>query len=214
MSSQTLTQADHAMALLRERGMARQSELTKVGVTATTIARMKERGLILQLSRGLYQRADHGPQANHELAQASRIASQGVICLVSALAFHELTDTMPPRVWVAIGSRARKPRATFPPVEYVRFNAKGLRSGVDEHLIEGVSVKITNPAKTIVDLFRYRRSEGRRFSKSTGLNAALEGLKEALRQGKATPAEIARYALEAGNWKVIEPYLEAMTVDG
>ena len=83
--------------------MARSAELTKAGVTATTVARLKERGLILQLSRGLYQSADSDVQANHALAEASKIAPNGVICLVSALAFHELTDVMPPRVWMAIG---------------------------------------------------------------------------------------------------------------
>ena len=101
MAIQPQTQTDRAMALLKERGMARVSELTKAGITATTIARMKEKGLILQLSRGLYQPADSDLQANHVLAEASKIAPKGIICLVSALAFHELTDTMPPRVWVA-----------------------------------------------------------------------------------------------------------------
>ena len=213
MAIQPLSQADRALAFLRERGMARSAELTKAGVTATTVARLKERGLILQLSRGLYQSADSDVQANHALAEASKIAPNGVICLVSALAFHELTDIMPPRVWMAIGSRARKPRVIYPAIEFVRFHEKVLQSGVETHVIEGVSVQITNPAKTIVDLFRYRRSEGRRFSKSTGLNVALEGMKESLRQRKATPGEISRYAIEAGNWKVVEPYLDAMLVN-
>jgi predicted transcriptional regulator of viral defense system len=213
MTIQPQTQTDRAMALIKERGMARVSELTKAGITATTIARMKEKGLILQLSRGLYQPADSDLQANHVLAEASKIAPKGIICLVSALAFHELTDTMPPRVWVAIASRQRKPSVTTPPLEFVRFSEKMLHSGIEAHLIEGVSVNIYNPAKTVVDLFRYRQSEGRRFSKSPGLNLALEGMKEALRQRKATPADIARYAIEAGNWKVIQPYLEAMTAN-
>lgn len=213
MTIQPQTQTDRAMALLKERGMARVSELTKAGITATTIARMKEKGLILQLSRGLYQPADSDIQANHVLAEASKIAPKGNICLVSALAFHELTDTMPPRVWVAIGSRERKPSVTAPPLEFVRFSEKMLHSGIEAHSIEGVSVNIYSPAKTVVDLFRYRQSEGRRFSKSPGLNLALEGMKEALRQRKATPADIARYAIEAGNWRVIQPYLEAMTAN-
>lgn len=213
MPAQSHSQADRAMAFLRERGMARAAELTKAGVTATTIARLKQSGLILQLSRGLYQAADSDVQAHHVLAEASKIAPKGVICLVSALAFHDLTDVMPPRVWMAIGSRARKPRVTYPAIEFVRFNEKVLHSGAEPHSVEGVSVHITNPAKTIVDLFRYRQSEGRRFSKSTGLNVALEGMKEALRQRKATPAQIARYAIEAGNWKVVEPYLDAMIVN-
>ncbi len=81
------------------------------------------------------------------------------------------------------------------------------------HMIEGVSVRIYDPAKTIVDLFRYRQSAGRRYQKSTGLNLAIEGLREALLQRKATPSEIARYATDAGVWKFVQPYLEAMTAN-
>jgi hypothetical protein len=88
-----------------------------------------------------------------------------------------------------------------------------MRAGVEEHVIEGVKVKITNPAKTVVDLFRYRRRAGKRYQKSPGLNLALEGLREALRTRKATPAAIARYAQEAGVWKALQPYLEAMTAN-
>lgn len=212
MNAPSETQTVRATALLKESGMARASELTKAGITAATIARMKEKGLILQLSRGLYQLADSDLQAHHGLAEASKIAPKGVICLVSALAFHELTDAVPPRVWVAIGSRDRKPCVTYPALEFVRFNENALKSGVETHMIEGVSVKIYNPAKTVVDLFRYRRSEGRRYRQSPGLNLALEGLKEALRQRKATPADIARYAIEAGNWRVVQPCLEAILI--
>jgi hypothetical protein len=88
-----------------------------------------------------------------------------------------------------------------------------LCSGVDEYLIEGVTVRITNPAKTVIDLFRYRQSQGRRYRKSPGLNLALAGLREALRQRHATPSEIARYASEGGIWTVVQPYLEAMTAN-
>jgi hypothetical protein len=95
----------------------------------------------------------------------------------------------------------------------LRIREKILSAGVEEHRIEGVSVQIYNPAKTVVDLFRYRQSAGRRYKKSPGLNIALEGLREALRQRKATPAAIAEYANEAGIWKALQPYLEAMTAN-
>jgi hypothetical protein len=84
---------------------------------------------------------------------------------------------------------------------------------MEEHLIEGVSVRIYNVPKTVVDLFRYRQSQGKRYQKSPGLNLALEGLREALRQRKATPSDIARYAAEAGIWPAVQPYLEAMTAN-
>jgi predicted transcriptional regulator of viral defense system len=207
------SQRDRAVSLLKQRGMARLSELTKAGITAATVSRMKEKGLILQLSRGLYQLPGAPPDVNHPLAEAAKLVPKGVICLVSALAFHELTDTIPLRVWMAIGSKDRRPRATHPPLQFVRFGAKVLRAGIEEHLIEGVPVRIYDSAKTVVDLFRYRQRAGKRYQKSPGLNLALEGLREALRQRKATPAEIAKYADEAGIWKVVQPYLDAMTAN-
>lgn len=182
-------------------------------MTAATVSRMKEKGLIVQLSRGLYQLPEGAVDANHSFAEAAKLVPKGVICLTSALAFHELTDVIPSRVWMAIGPKDRRPRVKNPPLQFVRFGVKVLNAGIKEHMIEGVRVRIYNPAKTIVDLFRYRRSAGRRYQKSSGLNLALEGLREALRQRKATPAEIARYANEAGIWKVLQPYLEAMTAN-
>ncbi len=193
--------------------MARLSELTSAGITAATVSRMMEKGLILRLSRGLYQLPDASLDANHSLAEAAKLVPKGIICLVSALAFHGLTDTMPPRVWMAIGAKDRRPSVTQPPIQFVRFGEQVLRAGVEQHRIEGVDVQIYSSAKTVVDLFRYRQREGKRYQKSPGLNLALEGLREALRQRKATPSEIARYANAAGNWRAVQPYLEAMTAN-
>lgn len=203
-----------AVSLLRERGIARLSEFIAAGITSATIARMEKRGELLQLGRGLYQLPDAELDANHSLAEAAKRVPKGIICLVSALAFHELTDTIPSRIWVAIGSTDRRPKIESPPIQFVRFGVKTLDVGIEEHVIEGVQVRIYSPAKTVVDLFRYRRQEGRRFQQSTGLNLALEGLREALRSGKARPSEIASYAQDAGVWKVVQPYLEALTANG
>jgi len=193
--------------------MARLSELTKAGVTATTVSRMTEKGLLLRLGRGLYQLPGSSLDVNHSLAEAAKLVPKGIVCLVTALAYHELTDNIPSRVWIAIGPKDRRPRATQPPLQVVRFRDKMLRSGVEEHVIESVRVRIYNPAKTVVDMFRYRQQAGKRYQKSPGLNLALEGLREALRQRKATPSEISRYAMEGGIWKVVQPYLEAMTAN-
>ena len=207
------TQQNRALSLLGRQGMARLSEFAQAGVTAATVSRMTDKGLILRLGRGLYQLPDESFDANHALAEAAKRVPKGVICLTSALAFHELTDTIPARVWMAIGPKDWRPLVTHPPLQFVRFGEKVLRTGIDEHLIEGVKVRIFNPAKTVVDLFRYRQSAGKRYQKSTGLNLALEGMREALRQRKATPSEIATYAVEGGVWKALRPYLEAMTAN-
>jgi predicted transcriptional regulator of viral defense system len=206
-------QQDRALSLLQQKGMVRLSEFISAGVTAATVSRMREKDLVVRLGRGLYQLPDASVDANHALAEAAKNVPKGVVCLTSALAFHELTDTIPSRVWLAIGAKDRRPRTADPLLQFVRFGQKVLTSGIEEHKIEGVRVQIYSAAKTIVDLFRYRRRAGKRYQKSPGLNLALEGLREALRQRKATPAQIARFANEAGVWKIVQPYLEAMTAN-
>jgi predicted transcriptional regulator of viral defense system len=208
------TQRERAISLLEREGMARLSELKKEGITAATLTRMRDQGLVLQLSRGLYQLPDAVGDINHTLAEAAKVVPKGVVCLVSALAFHELTDTIPRNVWMAIGSKDRSPTRAQPPLQIVRFGEKVLHAGIEEHRIEGVTVRIYGVAKTVVDLFRYRQSAGTRYKNSPGINLALEGLRGALRHRKATPAEIAEYAVKGGVWKVMQPYLEAMTANG
>ena len=214
MSETGQSQQQRAISLVRERGIARLSEFVAAGITSTTIARMEKRGELFRLGRGLYQLPDAEHDANHSLAEAAKRVPRGVICLASALAFHELTDTIPSRIWMAIGSTDRHPKVESPPMQFVRFGARTLDVGIEDHFIEGVHVRIYSPAKTVVDLFRYRRQEGRRFNQSTGLNLAIEGLREALRTGKARPSEIASYAQDAGAWKVMQPYLETLTSNG
>jgi predicted transcriptional regulator of viral defense system len=206
-------QQDRAVALLKDRGMARLSEFIADGITAATVSRMEKKGLILQLSRGLYQLPDAPLDANHSLAEAAKLVPKGVICLDSALAFHELTDRIPSRIWVAIGFKEWRPRITHPPIQIVRFGPKVLETGIETHVIERVPVRIYGPAKTIADLFYHAQRQHRWHGSKTGPTEAIRGMKEALRLRKATPAEIARFAIEAGTWNIVQPYLEALTVD-
>jgi predicted transcriptional regulator of viral defense system len=206
-------QQDRAIALLEARGMARLSEFVSEGITAATVSRMEKRGLVTQLSRGLYQLPDAPLDANHTLAEVAKLIPRGVICLDSALAYHGLTDRIPSGVWVAIGLREWRPRITHPPVHIVRFGPKVFDTGHKEHLIERVPVRIYEPAKTVADLFFHAHRQQRRYGSRVGLNQAVQGMKETLRQRKATPAEIVRFAEQAGIWKVTQPYLEALTVD-
>lgn len=199
-------QRDKALALLKRRGMVRLSEFLTLGVTAATVSRLEREGTVTRLARGLYQHPDASVDANHTLAEASKLVPKGVICLASALAFHELTDQLPPKVWMAIGPKDWRPRFKYPPVRFARFPETQLSQDVEHHRIDGVRVPIFGITKTITDLFRYRRT--------VGINLALEGLREALRKRKATPAELARRAVEVGVWKTMEPYLTALTSNG
>jgi predicted transcriptional regulator of viral defense system len=211
MIKQTSTQPERALALLKTRGIVRLSEFVAQGITAATVRRLELGGQIERPARGLYQMHANELDPHHVLAEAARRIPKGVICLTSALAWHGLTDTIPSRVWMAIGIKDWRPRVNDIPVQLVRFGPKVLSSGIETHTIEKVPVRIYSPAKTIVDLFRYRQSATIRYKRSPGLNLAIEGLREGLRTRKATPADIAKFADEAGIWKVIEPYLDAMT---
>ena len=214
MDISAIRQEDRAIALLQERGMARLSEFIQQGITAATISRMEQKGTLVQLGRGLYQLPDAPLDANHSLAEAAKLIPNGVICLSSALAFHELTDQIPASVWIAIGTRDWRPRVTKPRVQIMRFGAKLFDKGIQQHLVEKVPVRIYSPAKTIIDLFYHGRLQKNFYGSEVGLTEAVHGMKEALRQKKAKPAEISRYAVEAGIWeKVVQPRLEALTVD-
>src|SRR5688572_21079903 len=115
------TQRAQALALLKRRGMTRLAELQKAGITATTVGRMEQAGELIRLARGLYQLPDAALHPQQSLAQAARLVPKGVICLASALAFHGLTDQMPPKVWIAIGRKHWRPRINYPPVRIARF---------------------------------------------------------------------------------------------
>lgn len=207
-------QEDRAIALLQKRGMVRLSEFIEQDITAATISRMEHRGVVLQLSRGLYQLPDAPLDAHHSLAETAKLIPNGVICLSSALAFHGLTDRIPAAVWVAIGTRDWHPKVTQPRIQIVRYGTKIFDKGVEEHIIEKVPVRLYSPAKTVVDLFYHGRLEKSFYGSEVGLTEAVQGMKEVLRQKRATPAEIARFAVEAGIWnKIVQPRLEALTVD-
>ena len=204
-ASDTSTQRNQALALLKRRGMTRLAELHEAGITATTVSRMERSGEVVRLARGLYQLPNAALDSQQSLAEAARPVPKGVICLASALAFHGLTDQMPPKVWIAIGRKDWRPRLNYPPIRIARFPDELLRRSVERKKIADTPVPVFGVAKTVADLFRYRRTVGDAL--------AIEGLRQALRRRKATPAEIAREAEAAGVWPTMEPYLMALTSD-
>lgn len=134
--------------------MTRLSEFSEAGITATTVGRMARAGELVRLARGLYQLPDAALDAPQSLAEAARLVPRGVICLASALAFHGLTDLMPPKVWLAIGRKDWRPRLTYPPLRIARFADELLRRGVEHKKVAGTSMPVFGIAKTVADLFR------------------------------------------------------------
>lgn len=192
--------------LLDSRSMMRAQELREAGISPQTIARAVEAGEIERISRGVYQKRGSEIEENQILAEAAIRVPKGVVALVSALAFHGLTDQMPRRIWMAIGASDWAPVQAYPPMRMVRFTEPYLRQGVEHHMIAGLQVPIYSVPKTLADLFRN--------SKLVDRSVAVEGLRAAIEQRKATPSAIAQGAKAGGAWKIMQPYLEALTSDG
>ncbi len=200
------SQATRALDLLKASGMLRLKDFMTCGIGPETLARLVRGQQVKRPARGLYQLADAPVEARHALAEAAVLVPKGVICLLSALQFHDLTLRMPSAVWMAIDRTTWRPTLAYPPIRFVRFGGPALTEGVERHPIETIEVPVYNPAKTIVDCFRYRNK--------IGLDLALEGLREGLRRRCCTPDQLWRYAQTARVWSVMRPYVEALVADG
>ena len=154
------SQTDRIIEIMRRVGVLRPRDLSAYGIPREYLRRMLDRGLLRRVGRGLYVLPDADATEHHTVAQACKRVPHGVVCLLSALRFHGLTTQAPFEVWLAIGRKAWRPRVDYPPLRLVRFSGAALEAGVEEHQIEGVTVKVYNPAKTIADCFKYRNKVG------------------------------------------------------
>jgi len=202
----TPTEKDRLLDFLSLRSMARARDLRAIGVSATAISRAVENGDILRIGRGLYQRADADIPADISLAEIAQSAPKAVICLLSALAFHGLTDQLPRKIWIAIGAKDWEPKLSYPAIRPVRFREPYYSEGVEQHLIGGVNVSIYSVSKSIADAFRNPKLVDRAV--------AIESLKTALRTRKASVAELAQAAIAYGVKAPMTPVLEALSADG
>ena len=194
--------SDEVLAFIRAHAAVRPRDLEAAGFNRMWLTRLERRGLIERVRRGLYVAADAEWTEHHSFAEVARQAPGGVICLLSALSFHGLTTQIPFEVWLAIDRKARVPKAMTPQVRVMRFSGVALTSGVEEHVLEGVPVRIYGPAKTVVDCFRYRNK--------IGFDVALEALRDCYRLRLATVDELWECAnrLRVGN--VMRPYIESL----
>jgi len=197
----TMNRKEQVLSLFRAHAILRPRDLEKYGLWRGYLNILHGEGRVIRIDRGLYCLPDAEPTENRSLAEASKHIPNGIICLLSALQFHELTTQIAHGVWVAIDRKARLPKPSNLPLRIFRFSGKALAEGVEKHVIEGVRVKITGPAKTVADCFKYRNK--------IGLDVALEALRDCRRQGKCSMDELWRYAKICRVAKVIKPYLEA-----
>lgn len=198
------TKTNKVLDLVRKAGVLRPRDLDPYNIPRTYLSRLCAAGKLQRIGRGLYVLPGSGVTEHHSMAEACKRVPKGVVCLLSALSFHELTTQAPFEVWLAIGEKAWRPRLEYPPLRIVHFSKAALNAGVEEHQIEGVNVHVYSPAKTVADCFKYRNK--------IGLDVAIEALRECRRARHCTMDDLWHYADICRVRNVMRPYLEALAV--
>lgn len=194
--------AERLIKRVRQAGILRPRDVRAEGIPSVTFRRLEQQGILRRAGRGLYMLADSADVTEHHtLAEACMRVPHGVVCLLSALRFHNLTTQAPFEVWLAVETGKWRPVVDYPPLRIVRFSGIALAEGVEEHSIEGVTVRVYGVAKTIADCFKYRNK--------IGLDVALEALHDVRRRRLCTNDELWRYAQVCRVANVMLPYLEA-----
>lgn len=199
-SSTRLTQI---VELTKLAGILRPRDLDAHGI-AREYLRMAERsGLIVRSARGIYIPANAAVTEFHTFAEVAKRAPKGVICLLSALRYHDVGTQNPSQIWLAIGEKDRQPRVDHPRIQTVRFSKPSLEFGQETHEIEGVPIRVFSVAKTVADCFKYRNK--------IGLDVAIEALREGLRSRRAPVVDLWQAAKICRVANVMKPYIEALT---
>jgi predicted transcriptional regulator of viral defense system len=206
MKSTLAPALEAALELAYREGVLRTRDLASVGIARSALQELTERGLLHNVGRGLYLPAGARVGEHQTFIEVARRVPHGVICLLSALRFHEIGTQEPAALWLCIESRARSPRLDYPMLEIVRQSGLAWSEGVEEHRLPvgetHVAVRITSPAKTVVDCFKFRSR--------VGMEVTLEAMRDALRQKKVTHRDLWHYAEIDRVSNVMRPYLEAM----
>lgn len=196
------TQAEKLLKLAAKAGLLRARDLARRRIPRVMLTRLERAGRLERIGRGLYALPNTDFSEHHALAQACTRVPHGVVCLLSALRFHGLTTQEPSEVWLAIDRKARKPKVLWPPLRIVRFARKALSHRMEVHDVEGVAMRVTSPARTVSDCFRYRNK--------VGIDVAIEALRDYRQLRKGTVDELWDAAKVGRVRTVIQPYLEAL----
>jgi predicted transcriptional regulator of viral defense system len=188
--------------LAKKLGTIRIKDLLEREIHPEFARRLLGKEMLVRSGRGLYTLADAEITEHHELAVVGKRLPKGVVCLTSALRFHGIGTQLPRKIWLAIEKGSAQPRLFYPQISFVRLSGLSFSEGIDDHMIEGVAVRIYNPAKSVADCFKFRNR--------IGLEAAIEAVRESLHERKATSDEIYHYAKICRVWNIMKPYLEAI----
>lgn len=198
-----ISRVEKAVAVFKKHGgILRTAQAMRAGIHPATFYTMRDSGVLERVSRGVYRLAGGPPLANPDLVTVATRVPGGVICLISALSFHELTTQIPHEVHMALPRGAEEPRVDHPPLRTYRFSKRAFTEGVEIHEIDGVKVKIYSPEKTIADCFKFRGK--------IGLDTAVEAVRYYRERQRIRVDQLMRYASICRVEKIIRPYLEAL----
>ena len=197
------TKKDNLIHELSKKGMLKTQEILKLGISKEYLRKLKEKGVIERIARGIYTLPDHEFSATQSIAEISNQIPKGVICLLSALRFHGFTTQNPFEVWIAVEQKASKSQINSTTrIRYIWLSGKAFTAGVQTKTANNVKVKVYCPAKTVADCFKYRNK--------IGLDVALEAFREGWREKRFTMDELWEYAKICRVSNVMRPYLESM----
>lgn len=194
--------AEEAKRLIREKnGVIGTAEALRAGIHPRVLYALRDSGELVQISRGVFRLADQQPISNLDVFTVAARIPRAVICLVSALAFHDITTQIPHAVSIALERGAEPPRVDYPPLTIHRFSGDSLTEGIQEHIVDGVTVRVYNPEKTLADCFRFRNQ--------IGMDVVLEALKLYKARKPFNVGELLRYARVCRVEAIMKPYIEA-----
>lgn len=183
-------------------GVLHTSGAVSHGIHPRTLYALRDDGTVQAISHGLYCLRDHALLNQPDLVAAALRVPKGVVCLTSALAFHDITTQVPHEVSMAIPRRMRSPVIDYPPMRFHRFSDASYGAGIEKHTVEGVDVRMYSPEKTVADCFKFRHK--------IGLGVATEALRFCRERKKSSPQQLLHYARICRVQVVMTPYLEAI----
>jgi predicted transcriptional regulator of viral defense system len=183
-------------------GVLRTRDVLAMGIHPRTLYRMRDEGIVDQISRGVFRLASLPGLSNPDLVAVAMRVPRAVVCLISALAYHDCTSEVPHEVQIALPRRTKPPKIEHPPLRVFWFSDPALSAGVETVVLDGIEVRIFDLPKTVVDCFRFRNK--------LGLDLAVEALNQAIKRKGVQPAELLRYARLCRAERVMLPYIEAI----
>jgi predicted transcriptional regulator of viral defense system len=201
--SQNQEQKKKVIALVKKKGVLRPRDLDQYELPRAALQRLHRAGHVERVGHGLYRLANSTANEQMTMTEVCKRVPHGVVCLLSALRYYDLTTQAPFEIWLAIDVKARKPQTDLP-IRIVRFSGQAFSEGVENNKVGGVTIKVYSPAKTVADCFKYRNK--------IGLDVALEALRECLKAHRCTMDELWHYAKICRVSNVIRPYLDAMNL--